>query len=96
MPTRGYLHRIGKRDSGGCICGEEEDIQHFMLHCNRWNEQRQDLIQMVRDRGREVEPEGDGRIGQMIGMEGDMGIEERRKIGRKVLEMWNERQEQLD
>ena len=42
----GYLHRIGKSDSDLCECGiERETVQHFLLRCTRWNEQRRELIE---------------------------------------------------
>lgn len=41
----GYLHRIGQNESDLCACGvERETVQHFLLHCTQWNEQRRALI----------------------------------------------------
>ncbi len=37
----GYLHRIRAVSSGQCACGEtRETVEHFLLHCPRWDEQR--------------------------------------------------------
>lgn len=41
----GYLHRIGQSESDLCACGvERETVQHFLLQCVQWNEQRRALI----------------------------------------------------
>ncbi|KAJ5215604.1 reverse transcriptase [Penicillium cinerascens] len=41
----GYLHRIGQSESDLCACGvERETVQHFLLLCTQWNEQRRALI----------------------------------------------------
>ena len=37
----GYLHRIGQVDSDLCLCGQKETVQHFLLECPRWTQERQ-------------------------------------------------------
>lgn len=44
----GYLYRISKSESDLCECGiERETVQHFLLRCTQWNEQRRALIETV-------------------------------------------------
>jgi hypothetical protein len=39
-----YLHRIGKRESAECECGyEKETVEHFILECPNYKEQRKEL-----------------------------------------------------
>lgn len=41
----GFLHRIGQSESNQCACGiERETVQHFLLQCAQWSEQRRTLI----------------------------------------------------
>jgi ribonuclease HI len=36
-----YLHNIGRADSKHCECGQNETVEHFLLVCPRWAQQRQ-------------------------------------------------------
>jgi hypothetical protein len=92
LATRSYLQKIGQDRSGKCICGEEENISHFMLYCERWEDHRRELIKLIEERGEEVEEEDEGRIGQMIGMNEELEMEDRLKIGGVIRQMWRERE----
>ena len=44
-----YLYRIGQVNSPDCeLCGVEEDIDHLMLRCTRYNDIRAKLFNDVR------------------------------------------------
>jgi ribonuclease HI len=36
-----YLHKIGQSETELCECGQKETVEHFLLECPRWTEQRQ-------------------------------------------------------
>ena len=38
------LFIIGKHGTGRCECGQEETIEHVMLNCQRYEEQRRHLV----------------------------------------------------
>jgi hypothetical protein len=44
-----YLHRFGHTDSPLCDCGSGaiENMEHFLLHCSRYDRQRSRLVKKV-------------------------------------------------
>src|SRR5439155_8361368 len=43
-----YLHRFGKRNSPYCECGMgKETVEHYLLECRKYNEQRRRLRNQV-------------------------------------------------
>ena len=49
---RGYRHLIGLEDSNKCDCGEVETVEHFLLHCDNYNDIREQLrLQFWRQTG---------------------------------------------
>jgi hypothetical protein len=44
-----YLHRFGHADSPLCDCGSGaiENVEHFLLHCSRYDRQRSRLVKKV-------------------------------------------------
>lgn len=51
-----YLHRIGREESPICPCGEaEETVQHFLLVCLNYKEERQELRRKVGAGGMKLE-----------------------------------------
>ena len=44
-----YLHRFGKKNPPYCECGNgKETVEHYLLECRRYNEQRKTLRKEVR------------------------------------------------
>jgi hypothetical protein len=37
----GYLFKIGQTDSERCECGERETVEHLLLECPQWINQRE-------------------------------------------------------
>ncbi len=35
-----YLHKISQSETEQCDCGQPETVEHFLIHCPRWNQQR--------------------------------------------------------
>jgi len=50
----GYLARIARAPSPLCECGEKETVEHFLLHCTKWRDQRALLQDRVPKRADEV------------------------------------------
>lgn len=47
--TNYYLHLIGKLKSPNCsVCGTVEDIQHILLQCTSYDDQRKQFLQDIR------------------------------------------------
>ena len=46
-----YLHRFNMQDSPLCNCGEIETVKHFLLECPRFQHNRSNLIDDLRDIG---------------------------------------------
>ena len=66
----GTLKRLGKHETGLCEgCGEEETVEHVLLRCDRYKEERQ----VMRDRWRDM---GRGEIS----LEGVLGMEDRESV----------------
>jgi ribonuclease HI len=42
-----YLHRFKKRDDPKCECGRVETVEHFLMECHRYVEQRNELRKSV-------------------------------------------------
>jgi hypothetical protein len=42
-----YLHRFKKRDDPKCECGRVETVEHFLLECHSYVEQRNELRKSV-------------------------------------------------
>ena len=42
-----YLHKISPAVNAECECGEQETIEHYLLHCERYEEARQKLINRI-------------------------------------------------
>ena len=43
-----HLHRFGKKDSSYCQCGyEKETVEHFLLECCNYKDQRKSLRKEV-------------------------------------------------
>jgi len=47
------LHSLSLRDSPNCSCGEgNDDAEHAIYKCSRWNERRQSLMRTLTEEGR--------------------------------------------
>jgi hypothetical protein len=48
---RGFLAKIGIEDDPECECGEGvETVRHFLLHCQRFQNLRSEMIEEAQDR----------------------------------------------
>ena len=43
MTRNDQLHKWGLNDSNSCECGEPKTVQHYLLTCTRYEEQREIL-----------------------------------------------------
>ena len=39
-----YLNSIAANETPDCVCGHNETVKHFVLHCTRWQTQRRELM----------------------------------------------------
>ena len=47
-----YLHRFGKLDSPLChTCNTEEDVEHYVIRCRRYTQERNKLFEKLRKEG---------------------------------------------
>ena len=55
-----YLKVIGASESENCLCGEKEDVKHFLLRCMRWQEIRPGMMRGIENTSR-------GNISHLLG-----------------------------
>ena len=52
MKLNKYLHRFGKLDSPLChTCNEAEDVEHYLMRCRSYTQQRNKLFEKLRKEG---------------------------------------------
>ena len=39
-----YCHKLNITESANCQCGERETVEHYILHCDKYEEAREKLI----------------------------------------------------
>jgi hypothetical protein len=39
-----YCHKLNITESANCQCGERETVEHYILHCDQYEEAREKLI----------------------------------------------------
>jgi hypothetical protein len=39
-----YRHKLNITESANCQCGERETVEHYILHCDQYEEAREKLI----------------------------------------------------
>ena len=49
-----YLWRIGAAPGPECECGQRETIQHFVLQCPRWAEERRQMKEEIQTRSEDL------------------------------------------
>jgi hypothetical protein len=42
-----FCHKLNITESANCQCGERETIEHYILHCDQYEEAREKLINAV-------------------------------------------------
>ena len=44
-----YRHKLGQCESGLCECGQKETVQHYLLQCQLYEEERNILCKRLRE-----------------------------------------------
>jgi hypothetical protein len=42
-----YCHKLNITKSANCQCGERETVEHYILHCDQYEEAREKLIHVI-------------------------------------------------
>jgi hypothetical protein len=93
LRTRQKLRQMGNQDEGRCVCGAEEDVEHFILKCPKRAKQREILEDITRGEEQKAESIRE-YVQRLIGV--GIGNGKGQKIGQLLQEMWQDRERERE